>query len=195
MEGKEGMSLYLPDAVALGNLTVEQRDGFTSVNRLTESVNKLHLEMSRFKLKNVGLLFTEMNIKAAGNLDLKWKCTFDTKVRGLIRPWPAQFAVLNRVGVEDRILIGFSRACHTRCDNVLSDSVWGHTFFSAEPNLDAIKNILMQILLTPLQTFLSLAVIYSKITFRGLLRIWVSSRFKICTSYKTLFYFLFNELL
>lgn len=42
VEGKEGMSLYLCDAVALGNLTVAQRNGSTSVNRLTRSQNVSH---------------------------------------------------------------------------------------------------------------------------------------------------------
>lgn len=35
VEGEESMSLYLCDAVALRNLTVPQRNGATSINRLT----------------------------------------------------------------------------------------------------------------------------------------------------------------
>ena len=53
MEGEEGMSLYLCDAVALGDLAVAQRNGSTSVNRLTGAGKQITLEMSHIMAVNM----------------------------------------------------------------------------------------------------------------------------------------------
>lgn len=60
VEGEEGMSLYLCDAVALGNLTVTQRNGSTSVNRLTRVCKQMTLEISQIQ----GANFSETNINS-----------------------------------------------------------------------------------------------------------------------------------
>lgn len=49
VEGEEGMSPYQCDAVALGDLTVAQRRGSTSVNRLTRAGKQITPEMSQIK--------------------------------------------------------------------------------------------------------------------------------------------------
>lgn len=53
VEGEEGMSLYLCDAVTPGNLTVTKRNGSTSVNRLTRNCKQITLEMSQIQPANM----------------------------------------------------------------------------------------------------------------------------------------------
>lgn len=60
VEGEEGMSLYQCDTVALGNLTVAQRNCSTSVNRLTRAWKQITLETSQMKLANMELLVKQI---------------------------------------------------------------------------------------------------------------------------------------
>ena len=53
VEGEERVSPYLRDAVALGNLTVAQRNGSTSITRLTRGCKQMTHEMSKINPVNI----------------------------------------------------------------------------------------------------------------------------------------------
>lgn len=53
VEGEEGVSLNLCDAVAMGDHTVAQRHGFTSVNRLIRACEQITPEMPQIKILKV----------------------------------------------------------------------------------------------------------------------------------------------
>lgn len=55
VEGEEGVSIYPCDVVALGDLSVAQRRGSASVNRLLRACKQMTPEMSQLKLTNMEL--------------------------------------------------------------------------------------------------------------------------------------------